>query len=245
MILICSNEEEPTTDLVCEWLNFYNKKFIRFSSKDKIKIKKVLINSMEGGDIYFELKGQNMKLSDVNSYWYRRSKLSFYDELSMSKEEIRLLDDYNFAILNINISEYKNIISFFKAELDLKSKLNKFSDTKINKLKILNQAARLGLNIPQTIIGKNELDFKDLKGESTITKAIGDIIFEFKNKSYGLMTNKIEINSSKCKEEFFYTLLQNQVEKKLELRIFYLDNTFYSTAIFSQSSDLTKVDFRN
>ena len=59
------------------------------------------------------------------------------------------------------------------------------------------------------------------------------------------MTNKIEINSSKCKEEFFYTLLQNQVEKKLELRIFYLDNTFYSTAIFSQSSDLTKVDFRN
>ena len=35
------------------------------------------------------------------------------------------------------------------------------------------------------------------------------------------------------------------MEKAFELRIFYLRGKFYSTAIFSQNDEQTKVDFRN
>jgi len=44
---------------------------------------------------------------------------------------------------------------------------------------------------------------------------------------------------------FFPSLIQDYIEKKYELRIFYLRGSFYSMAIFSQNDAKTKVDFRN
>ena len=38
---------------------------------------------------------------------------------------------------------------------------------------------------------------------------------------------------------------QAYIEKKIELRIFFLGNQFFSAAIFSQSNPKTKIDFRN
>jgi len=43
----------------------------------------------------------------------------------------------------------------------------------------------------------------------------------------------------------FPSLFQRSINKKYELRIFYLDSDFYSMAIFSQSNIKTKTDFRN
>jgi glutathione synthase/RimK-type ligase-like ATP-grasp enzyme len=40
-------------------------------------------------------------------------------------------------------------------------------------------------------------------------------------------------------------LVQNYIEKKYELRIFFLGGQFYSVAIFSQQDEKTKLDFRN
>jgi glutathione synthase/RimK-type ligase-like ATP-grasp enzyme len=44
---------------------------------------------------------------------------------------------------------------------------------------------------------------------------------------------------------FFPSLFQQKIEKKYELRVFYLNNVFYSMAIFSQNDMKTKIDFRN
>lgn len=41
------------------------------------------------------------------------------------------------------------------------------------------------------------------------------------------------------------TLLQGYVEKKLEIRTFYLFGKCFSMAIFSQQNEKTKIDFRN
>lgn len=43
----------------------------------------------------------------------------------------------------------------------------------------------------------------------------------------------------------FPSLLQQNIDKKYELRIFYLNEKCYSMAIFSQNDEQTKVDFRN
>src|SRR5690606_10463706 len=40
------------------------------------------------------------------------------------------------------------------------------------------------------------------------------------------------------------SLVMEMIEKKYEIRTFYLNGVFYSMAIFSQSQDQTKVDFR-
>ena len=46
-------------------------------------------------------------------------------------------------------------------------------------------------------------------------------------------------------DSFFPSLFQEQIQKKYELRIFYIDKRFFSMAIFSQSNKKTLTDFRN
>ena len=44
---------------------------------------------------------------------------------------------------------------------------------------------------------------------------------------------------------FFPTLFQKNIEKEYEIRTFYLQGRFYSSAIFSQKDPTTSIDFRN
>ncbi len=45
-------------------------------------------------------------------------------------------------------------------------------------------------------------------------------------------------------ENFFPSLFQKKIDKKFEIRSFFIDNSFFSMAIFSQSNPKTKIDFR-
>lgn len=237
-ILICSNESEGTTDIVCDWLNHYNKKFIRISYLDKIKILSIKLLDEEI-DIEFSINENNYLLSEIKSYWYRRSKLSF--------EDIEIIDEtseFDQAMNYILPNEYENVIKFFKSRLYEKALLNKEEDNYLVKLDALFWAQSFGLKIPSTLVTQNKNDLNVFEGSDLITKAIGDIMFETKDKNFGMMTSKVEKNTID-NDVFFPTLFQNLIEKKFEIRSFYFNRTFYSTAIFSQSSDKTKLDFRN
>jgi len=45
--------------------------------------------------------------------------------------------------------------------------------------------------------------------------------------------------------DFFPSYIQEYIEKKYELRIFFIETEFWAMAIFSQNDDQTKTDFRN
>jgi glutathione synthase/RimK-type ligase-like ATP-grasp enzyme len=49
----------------------------------------------------------------------------------------------------------------------------------------------------------------------------------------------------KIPTHFNYSFLQQYVDKKADIRVFYLDGKIFSTAIFSQNDEQTKIDFRN
>jgi glutathione synthase/RimK-type ligase-like ATP-grasp enzyme len=46
-------------------------------------------------------------------------------------------------------------------------------------------------------------------------------------------------------ETFFPSIIQEEIEKEIEIRVFIAEAKFYSMAIFSQNSGRTDVDFRN
>lgn len=239
IILICSNEAEGSTDFVCEWLNYLNKPFLRFCHKDKIEILQVLIFNNEI-DIKFTLKGKTLFLSEVKSYWYRRSSLKFSDF-----DKIEINSRFDYAINDYLLpTENDQIIKYFKNRLNEKAILNKEEDNQLLKLDALYWAKKYELTIPDTQVTRTKEDLNFFKNNDLITKAIGDIIFEVEGTSYSMMTNKIEINEIQ-NEYFFPTLFQNLVDKKFELRVFFFNEKFYSTAIFSQNNEKTKVDFRN
>lgn len=239
IILICSNEFEGTTDIVCDWLFHLNKKFIRFSHNDKIRIESIKMFENDI-DIHFSLKGVFYWLSEIKSFWYRRSKLGF--------EQIEFVDSLTSLDIAVNDyilpNEFESIKNFFICRLNEKVKLNKEKDNNIIKLEVLFIANSLGLKIPNLIVTRNKSELDIFNNKKIITKAIGDIIFETKDKGYGMMTTEIT-KKDILEDVFFPTLFQELINKKLDLRIFYFNETFYSTAIFSQNNEKTSVDFRN
>jgi glutathione synthase/RimK-type ligase-like ATP-grasp enzyme len=56
------------------------------------------------------------------------------------------------------------------------------------------------------------------------------------------MTERIKENE--C-DSFSNSLVQKEVKKKFEIRSFFFNRTFYSSAIFSQENTKTTLDFRN
>ncbi|MCA6439164.1 MAG: hypothetical protein IM581_04500 [Chitinophagaceae bacterium] len=63
--------------------------------------------------------------------------------------------------------------------------------------------------------------------------------------TYTLYGNIIENHNVKAlPQEFLPSLLQENIEKEFELRIFYMNNRYYAMAIFSQTDAKTVVDFR-
>jgi ATP-GRASP peptide maturase of grasp-with-spasm system len=114
----------------------------------------------------------------------------------------------------------------------------------------LEKARKVGLKTPNSEISseKDELfNFFNKHDKDCISKGIQDILsFTVKNKGYNYATSKInEVDIDEMDESFFPSLLQQNIPKKYELRIFYLRNKFYSMAIFSQNDAQTKIDFRN
>lgn len=241
-ILICSDELEGTTDLVCDWLLHLDKPFIRISSSDLIEINSIIFEENGICDIVFTVKNLRLNLSQIKSYWYRRSKLRFTSVHTVEYIKDGLnMSEYIYDSLK---REYEIIVDFFEMKLDEKAFLNKEIDNKINKLYALSLASKLGIKIPKTTIANNKKTINVFSKDQLITKAIGDIMFTDDKFSYGMMTNKIDPKNIES-ELFFHTLFQKEVKKQFELRIFYFDGKFYSSAIFSQGNENTELDFRN
>jgi hypothetical protein len=62
------------------------------------------------------------------------------------------------------------------------------------------------------------------------------------------LTKRITINevgSDNISSEFFPSLIQEEIDKDYEVRIFYFFGELYSMAILSQNDPSTEIDFRN
>ena len=238
LILICSDVSEATTDVVCKWLNHYNKKFLRISCDNIITIKTTIIKNDEV-DVLFEIDGIEYKLSDFKSYWYRRSYLKFanFEPVDYSYEGLNLSTEMNRYLME----EYTKIIEFFSFKLNEIAILNKFEDNKINKLSILALAKELDISIPDTYV-VNDFNLLDFNAERYITKAVSDFIIIADAKNYYSMTQRVTESDGQNIRD---TLIQKEVKKNFEIRSFFFNNTFYSSAVFSQDNDKTELDFRN
>jgi len=109
---------------------------------------------------------------------------------------------------------------------------------------VLQEAAIVGLTIPQTMITNSKKSLnKYFIEKKIIAKSIHSIQFQTKNLSLIGYTKLLE--NSMIPDKFSISLVQEEVIKKYELRIFFLNDKFFASAIFSQSNDKTKLDFRN
>lgn len=244
MILILTDDDEPTTDLVIDWLKHLDKNFIRISYRNSLSILKIY-NSPSGFEVIFKYKMLDgnyceVDTSNIKSYWYRRSNMTaLIPEITSGDSQLKI------SLTNHLNHEYNSALKILDFVLCKKNRINKFSDNHIQKLDVLEKARKSGLNIPDTLVctTKNELlHFYNKYDGNIITKTIGDPSALY-YIDFHCFTSKVIIED--IPEKFALSLFQQNIDKDYELRVFFLNNKFYSSAVFSQSDKQTSVDFRH
>lgn len=192
----------------------------------------------------------NIQLDDVKTIilrkWIRYNKF-------VSKE-IKNLNESNDNIIELSsrlkfeikkVSDYLNIIF----EVKKINQIPKLQSSYVNKLFNLYLAKSIGLLIPDSIVTNSIDEVQEFQRQyqKILTKPIfeaptyqkDDKVFIFKNDL--LNASKIEFSD----DIVFPSLIQRYIDKKYEIRSFYLFGKFYSMAIFSQNDKQTSIDFRN
>ncbi len=242
MVLILSSLDDLSTNTVIDWLLYYKKKYVRISSIDEIEFSKIIISDT-GFDIEMTINNTlNICLSEITTFWYRRSYFSVFIEKLKNTCSL-------FQQINHHLQVEANILmNFFIHEIKTKS-LNIPQDNNLNKLITLNTAAKLGLKVPYTLITNTKEiveNFHKTK-QNIITKNISGGVFISDDEQFlSTITQRVtQEDVETLPEKFSYSLFQEEIKKIFELRIFYLDDNFYASAIFSQNDKKTEVDFRN
>lgn len=125
--------------------------------------------------------------------------------------------------------------------------LNSPNDLTVGKGTQLIHAKSCGLCIPKTIITKSKnaiLDFTS-KFDKTIIK-LNDL--ESKNTNRGTFLSYTKIVTESLVKKMKFTepcIIQEYIEKEIEIRTFFLNNECYSMAIFSQNDEQTMIDYRH
>lgn len=236
MILIISQHFEATTDQIIEWLLFKEKKFFRVNENNFVE--EIQIKNLEEPVVLHFSCGKVLDFKLIESFFYRRGDFKYnFRKLNITCEEV------NVVVESLR-SEWQRVKEYLYTVLERKHFIGNISSNDINKLSVLYEAQRIGLNTPRTFIVSNKQSYEENKFPVTITKTIHNVL-HFKHEET-LYFNRTEIcNSDQFTNSFFPSLFQEYVSKKFEIRSFYIGGKFYSMAIFSQQNKRTEVDFRN
>ncbi|MEM6719223.1 MAG: grasp-with-spasm system ATP-grasp peptide maturase [Bacteroidota bacterium] len=231
MIVILSEKKDKTTVEVIKWIEYYNQKWIKINLEDSIEVHNL------HDDVVLVINGESkLYLSEVTSFWYRRGFLNYkYDLERLPSHLLPFLKEENYHLKN-----------YYYHLLHKKNSLGNINSSITNKLIVNDFSKSIGLKTPKSYIlnTKDELK-KVLKQHKTITKAVaGNGFFYLSKTDFGTLYTSIVENIDDYSERFAPTYFQEYIEKRYELRIFYLRGTFYPMAIFSQKDTQTQIDFR-
>ncbi len=251
MILIFCDNKDYNIKNVCEWLSFYKQEFyIYYKGQDKLKVDCISISENEFDFVISNQHGNKIQFSKIKSIWFRNGVIDLMNYFYLTD------DNSSFSSLKYALNYYLSAHSFSLLEIILKSfkthqrclgfhKVGRF-----NKLIALVEAKKIGLIIPETRVITEKRDVVRFFSEYKyiINKSL-DLNFEFfdldnKMRFYQYTKKVTKSYIRKIPENFAPSVFQEYINKKFEIRVFYLNKKCYATAIFSQGDTLTAIDYR-
>jgi ATP-GRASP peptide maturase of grasp-with-spasm system len=247
MILIFSTSKDPSTLDVIRWIgHLSNAKVVRINSDETYSVDLTVSED----DFQLRVDEDAFRLADVSSVWLRKgdfwlrglfapvvapgsSVLTSHLSQKLQREDRSLRDHFHYLL---------------QKHCAVLGNANRSSP---NKLVVLEHARELGLRTPSFSISTSRQHAQGLlESDCTyISKAMSDGLFLFDTSDskagYFTYTEALEPRSLEgVGERIAPSFFQRYVEKRFELRIFFLDRTFLTVAIFSQADDQTRVDYR-
>jgi ATP-GRASP peptide maturase of grasp-with-spasm system len=243
MLLILSIAEDHATANVIDWLLYCNTAYDRINHLTLLGAE-IKINNLNTS-ITLSNK-QNYNLENYKTFWYRRGNFAIPTKLIENFKNSVCIN----ALNKFNSDERNTVQGFIHNYLKTKTKnINEYNDIYLNKLSVLEKAKEFGLTIPDTIVTTKKTDVESFikLHKNIITKAIyNGFSFVISDTNFYLHTLLIDEEDIKeFPDNFYVTQFQVCIDKAFELRIFYLEEKFFASAIFSQNDAQTKIDFRN
>jgi ATP-GRASP peptide maturase of grasp-with-spasm system len=246
MILILStSQRETTTEKVIDWLEASGASFLRLNGEDFCSGNYVQID-FSNREFRIRLDKIEVSSRTINVIWNRRlfsdSMIDNYLNSSSGDRTERIIKKHLLSEIKGTFGAFMSIGGDIKW-IDHPDKAN------VRKSDQILFAEKAGLDVPRTLITTSREEaysFIDLC-ESVITKSINNgEFFAFQTTLFAHYTSLVRkkdlLNLSPY---FFPTLFQELIEKDVEVRVFFLGEKCYSMAIFSQTDNKTKIDFRN
>jgi ATP-GRASP peptide maturase of grasp-with-spasm system len=248
VILIFSLSRDQGTNGVVAWLDRYGREFVRIND-DEPGIPQVRIE-MDNDEIRFCVDGKWYSGSDISAIWYRKGIFWFPEDTQAPQFDGQTALN---ALLERKLrAEGKIAAQYFHylmRDRGVRVLGNPFLGDP-NKLIVLHEARRLGLKVPAFDV-VNRLTVRH-RGNATgyVTKALSDGVYLWDNdhaqRGYFPYTEELAqvMEAGDADGAIPLSLLQERIEKKFEIRSFFLDGMFASAAIYSQEDAQTAVDHR-
>ncbi|XZF12987.1 grasp-with-spasm system ATP-grasp peptide maturase [Chitinophagaceae bacterium MMS25-I14] len=256
-ILIHTEANEASTDDVMDWLYHLagpETDIVRINDTFPVSSFTCYMDKHSSSVQIETADGKHISGTDLSGNWYRRGQYAFLQ---------KKIPDTRMGNIHAGFNEYYNrelqyVFQHLCHNLDKRfNGIGKYADNNINKLNVLETAARLGLDIPDTIVTSrfSELLRFAKQHDRIVIKPIAYPHFTVPVDSNTNLYAGFEVKMITAAglealkdcfvhNEVFYTLAQAYTDKKWEIRSFFLDGEFHSMAIFSQANEQTKTDFR-
>lgn len=248
VLIISKDSYEYTTDKVIDWLIYYGVSFDRVNGESFENIHgNINISLLDKLQIFID--GKRIK-NFYNSIWFRRwSDYEFAAKIKLTAEKLKINSNLSQSIVDniiLNSSALKNIVL---NNISSKKQLTTANQITVNKLEVLLLAKKNNLNIPKSIVtnSKHELiKFSRRIKKGIIVKSLDSTFSYVKDNMFYISYTEFIDNDrfNKIPDYFFTSFFQERIVKEYEIRTFFLNDKFYSMAIFSQSNTLTEIDFR-
>lgn len=258
---------DRSTDSVMNWLDTKGGESIRIDSTRDFSLIHLGLKSNGSPQLVFSVRGKEYDLDEIHSIWYRRGselRLSQNDKINYGSHSN---DTFHDLVSNYLKGESRVLIETVNYLFLRKHHLSNPLYASPNKLITLLRAKDAGLEIPDTFICSQKQHLQNFHGvhEGIITKPMSEVatfptvtgkeVFHLSKigsnvqpdqlSYFGSYTEEVQENEIKTlSTTFFPSLFQEKLNKAVELRVFYLDESCYAMAIFSQLDQQTETDFR-
>jgi len=253
MILIFTKKFDYSTTCVMRWLKFLGKEVRRINvDDDGYKLDKI---SGEGILFRNTRTGELVNLNEASACWWRRNGISQQTFCGTALPQRLTAGDIDLSPFvhgpkNLISREARDLTEFIYESVYQSCQINLGRPVfNLNKLIVLKKAEAAGLTVPGYQVITNTRELKNIHAESAryVSKAISNGIYdEIENKRFYTYTEQIDNEWFEDEPDvsLYPSLAMELIEKKAEVRSFFIAGKFFSMQIKSQSSQQTSVDFR-
>lgn len=243
--MIISEYRDISTNKVIDWLRSQNKNVFRINFEEKVEINYSIDNLSES--IFLRTDNWEVDLKYITSYYYRRGDIKYRYNL--------VANSFFYDKINSYFSKEWSVLKRVVYDYPFQIKIgNHYSEVESNKLVDIQLAKKAGLQIPNSISTSNKQTLLDFRNNSKYDDILIKPLFSnvyihsrannmsiTNSSNYGILTDDI-LNT--CPDNFFPIIAQEYIDKKYEIRIFFIKDQLFPMAIFSQSDSGSKFDFR-